>query len=271
MSEAILTAPAPPADARIAYGPVPLQFGDLRLPPAPGPHPVVMVIHGGFWRAAYDLTHIGHLCAALTAAGAATWNVEYHRLGQPGGGWPGTFLDVAVAMEHLRDLAPRYDLDFTRVVALGHSAGGHLALWLAARGRLPAGDPLYTPAPFLPRAAVSLAGVADLRRGWELHLSNGVVEDFMGGAPTQVPDRYATASPADLLPLGVPQLLIHGTEDRSVPYAISRDYQAIAMARGDDVTLVTLPGAGHFELIDPLSREWPAITKHVGKLLAVSS
>jgi acetyl esterase/lipase len=255
----IFAAPPPPADARIPYGADPLQFGDLRLPAGPGPHAVVVVAHGGFWRAAYNLDHIGRLCAALTGAGFATWSLEYRRLGQAGGGWPGTLLDVARGADHLRALAGAYPLDLGRVVATGHSAGGHLALWLAARPRIPAGDVLYAPDPLPLRGVVALAPVADLRRAWELHLSRDVVEDFLGGRPDAAPARYATASPAALLPLGLPQTLIHGTADDSVPYGMSVDYQAAARAAGDAVDLVTLPGVGHFELIDPHSAVWPVV------------
>src|SRR5579864_1380245 len=168
--ERILETPPPRGGTRLSYGPDPLHYGDLRLPDRAGPHPVIMMIHGGFWRDRFDLEYAGHPCAALTAAGAATWNVEYRRIGNPGGGWPGTLLDVALAADHLRELAADYGLDLDRVVTMGHSAGGHLALWLAARGRIPAGETLYTPDPLPLRAAVALAGVADLRRAWELGL-----------------------------------------------------------------------------------------------------
>jgi acetyl esterase/lipase len=268
MTIPILTRPAPPADHRISYGPDPLHFGDLRLPTGAGPHPVVIVIHGGFWRARYDLEHIGHLCAALTAAGLATWSIEYRRIGNPGGGWPGTFQDVALAAESLRDLAPRYALDLDHTLALGHSAGGHLALWLAARHRIPLGSPLYPNNPPLSiHAVVSLAGVADLERAWTLRLSTGVVEEFLNGTPTSAPDRYQTASPAALLPLGVRQLLVHGTADEPVPFEISQHYHARALALGDNTTLLPLPNNGHFELIDPLSREWPTILTAILSLL----
>src|SRR5437762_364288 len=132
----ILSLPPPPADARLAYGGGEFQFGELRVPGGAGPHPALVVIHGGFWRARFDLLHIGHLCAALTAGGVATWSVEYGRLGNPGGGWPGTFQDVAMAAGHLRVIASQYDLDLGRVAAIGHSAGGQLALWLAGCRRL---------------------------------------------------------------------------------------------------------------------------------------
>ncbi len=259
--------PAPPATARLSYGPQPLHFGDLRLPDGPGPHPVVIVIHGGFWRAKYDLEHTGHLAAALTAQGYATWNIEYRRIGHPAGGWPGTFQDVALATDYLRSLASDYSLDLSRVITLGHSAGGHLALWLASRTRLTPNSPLATAEPLPLRAAVSLAGVSDLHQGYELNLSNGVVADFLGGSPAQVPERYAAASPAELLPLGLPQLLIHGSDDENVPFSISQSYYERASLLGDHVTLVPLPGAKHFEVIDPRSAEWLIIGQELKKLL----
>ena len=258
-SEDILDLPPPPAGRRVAYGAASQLFGELRVPKTDPPYPLAIVVHGGYWRARYDLAHIGHLCAALTAAGIATWNVEYRRLGQPGGGWPGTFQDVAAAADHVRALANEYPLDLARVVAVGHSAGGQLALWLAGRWRVPNDSPLHVPDPQPLRGVVALAGVCDLRRAWELRLSGGVVREFLGGTPEEVPERYDSASPAALLPLGVRQALVHGTADTSVPYIISDDYQRAAAAAGDAARLVTLAGAGHFELIDPRSREWPEV------------
>ncbi|PTL84441.1 alpha/beta hydrolase [Vitiosangium sp. GDMCC 1.1324] len=263
----MLETPAPPADARIPYGDDPHQFGDLRLPGGKGPHPVVVVVHGGFWRARYDLEHVGHLCADLTARGYATWSLEYRRVGHPGGGWTGTLEDAARGMDHLRALAARYPLDLERVVVLGHSAGGHLALWLAGRGRLKPGRPLYIENSFKPRGAVSLAGVADLARAFELRLSDGIVESFLGGTPAQVPERYELASPAALLPLGVKQVLVHGTDDDTVPLSVSTEYHARATKLGDSVRLVSLPGAGHFEVIDPRAREWPQVVEAVASLM----
>ncbi|MBM7111949.1 alpha/beta hydrolase family protein [Archangium primigenium] len=263
----MLETPAPPADTRIPYGDITHQFGDLRLPRGEGPHPVVVMIHGGFWRARYDLEHVGHLCADLTRRGYATWSLEYRRVGHPEGGWTGTFEDVARGTDYLRTLARHYPLDLKRVVLMGHSAGGHLALWLAGRGRLEAGEPLHTPTPLVPRGVVSLAGVVDLARAHTLNLGNGIVESFLGGTPAQVPERYRLGSPAALLPLGVKQVLVHGVKDDIVPVALSEAYQARATALGDTARLVRLENAEHFAVIDPRAAEWAQVVEAVGSLL----
>jgi acetyl esterase/lipase len=263
----VLEMPAPPSDERIPYGSLPHQFGDLRRPSGPGPHPVVLVVHGGFWRAKYDLEHVGHLCADLTARGFATWSLEYRRVGHDGGGWPGTLEDVALGADFLRTLERSHALDLSRVVALGHSAGGHLAMWLGARPRLPRGGPLYREDPLRLRGVVSLAGVVDLERGFEARLGDGIVETFLGGPPGSVPERYRTASPAALQPLGLPQVLLHGTEDDTVPVSMSEAFCARGRELGDPVRCVTLPGAGHFEVIDPRSREWPQIWEAIHSLV----
>jgi acetyl esterase/lipase len=249
---------------RIVYGSDAQNYGVLRIPSAPGPHPVVVVIHGGFWRAFYDLQYIEPVCQALTEAGLATWNIEFRRIGN-GGAFPVIFHDVARAVDHLRELAPIYALDLSRVVTLGHSAGGHLALWVAGRERVPK-DNLILPrdsAPLALCAAISLAGVVDLRSAYKYHLSNQVVQDLIGGTPDRVPERYAVASPAELLPIGIRQVLIHGTADGNVPYEISRAYHAAALACGDDATLISLHDAGHFECVDPRSREWESVKNAV--------
>lgn len=271
MDGEVLSQPAPAASVRLSYGPDPLQFGDLRVPTGGEPYPVAVVIHGGFWKALYGLDHMAPLCADFAARGVATWNIEYHRIGHAGGGWPGTCEDVARAVDHLRELAGTYHLDLDRVMTLGFSAGGHLALWAAGRHRIPASDPLHSETGLLPRGAVSLAGVCDLRRAWEMRLSNGIVETFMGGAPGQVPERYAAASPAEMLPLGVRQVLVHGTADEEVPFTISEEYHATARARGDDATLVTLPNTPHFALIDPHAREWPQVMQMVLPLVGLTA
>ena len=164
MSEDILERKLPDTGQRIAYGPEPRQFGDLRMPAGEGPHPVVIGIHGGYWRVRYDLNHFGHACSALTAAGFATWNIEYRRTGEPGGGWPGTFQDVAAAADFLRVLAPQYNLSLDHALSLGHSAGGHLAFWLAGRHTIASDSPIFTPNPLPLSGAVALAGAVDLRR-----------------------------------------------------------------------------------------------------------
>lgn len=259
----IFDTPAPPAHARLAYGSDRHQFGDLRLPAnRPGPYPVIIVIHGGFWRARFDLEFMGHFSQSLTDLGFATWSIEYRRIGNEGGGWPGTPLDAASAADYLREIAAEYQLNLENVTTIGHSAGGHLALWLAARPQIADTDQLYNPDPLEIKGAISLAGVSNLRRGFELKLSHGVVESFLGGAPDQYPERYYGASPYELLPLGVPQVLIHGTEDPDVPYIISQEYYEKAELLGDPVKLVSLPGAGHFEVIDPKSKEWAIIVEN---------
>jgi dipeptidyl aminopeptidase/acylaminoacyl peptidase len=252
----ILSLPAPGYDHRIPYGPGEFHFGYLRLPKSKGPHPVVVVIHGGFWRAAFDLEHSGHMCAALTRAGLATWSLEYRRIGHPGGGWPGTCEDVQKGAAHALSMASQYNLDASRLVAIGHSAGGHLALWLAAQKN-----------PRL-RGVVSLAGVADLSRAYELKLSNTVVRDFMAGSsPEESPAEYRKASPLELLPLRVPARLIHGDADDIVPIEISRRFLDAATKAGDDVKLVTLPGADHFAVIDPRASEWALVERAVLELI----
>lgn len=262
----IFNTPAAPPTARLNYGPETDQFGDLRLPAAAtwgaGPYPVAIVIHGGFWRARFGLDFMGHFTQALTDQGFATWSIEYRRIGQPGGAYPNTMLDTGLAADHLRKLADDYPLDLERVLAIGHSAGGHLACWLAARPQIPATDALYSPDPLPLQGAISLAGVTNLRRGYELNLSDGVVGQLLGGGPDQYPERYFGASPSELLPLGVPQVLIHGKEDTTVPYIISQEYFEKADLLGDPVKLVGLPGAEHFEVIDPKAKEWGIIREN---------
>jgi acetyl esterase/lipase len=267
-SRDILTLPPPPADVRLRYGTEPSQFLDLRLPPgddaggrvrSEAGWPVAVVVHGGFWRAAYSLDHIGHLCASLTTTGLATVSLEYRRLGERGGGWPGTMLDVAAGLDSLREIAPNYGLDLRRLVTIGHSAGGHLALWLAARPRVPEGSPLHARDPLRVHGAVALAGVVNLRRGASLGLSNHVVETLLGGSPVDQPERYAAASPFELLPLGVRQALVHGREDSVVPAEISQAFCERAREVGEAVRCLMLPGVGHFELIDPRSAARAAV------------
>jgi acetyl esterase/lipase len=268
MSRAILERPAPPADRRISCGEGALQFADLRLPPGDGPHPGAIAIHGGFWRNRYDLAYLGHLCAALTARGIATWNIEYRRAGDAGGGWPGTFHDVVAASRYLVSHAGELGIDPDRIIVIGHSAGGHLASWLASVDRVPAGSEVAT-APLSLRGAVPLAGVLDLERCHELGLSDDAVGSFLGGSPAEVPERYAAASPTSLVPSPVPHLLMHGTWDEAVPIELSERYQQAATAAGGKSALVALPRADHFDVVDPESPAWPAIANAISRLVAV--
>jgi acetyl esterase/lipase len=267
MSDDILERPPPKADAHIAYGAQPSQFGELFLPKGSGPHPVVIAIHGGFWRVQYDLHHLGHLCAALAHAGYAVWSLEYRRLGEAGGGWPGTFEDVATGAAHLQQIAMAHNLDMNHTISLGHSAGGHLALWLAARHKLAPTNPFNAIPKLTLRGVVPLAAVSDLVLGARLGLSGSVVEALLGGAPDVVPDSYALASPSALLPLGVGQHIVHGVRDDIVPYQMSRLYSEAARKAGDAAVLDTIDNAGHFELIDPESSAWPTVAAAVRALI----
>jgi acetyl esterase/lipase len=249
VGEDILSLAAPKADARVAYGSDPNQFLDLRLPKGKGPHGLAIVIHGGFWRSKYDLGYSGHLCATLTAKGIATANVEYRRVGNPGGGWPGTFADVRAAYQFLLQSARKYEFDTRRVVGVGHSAGGQLGLCLAAHE---AGV----------KAVISLAGVVDLLRAYELHSSNDAVVEFLGGTPAEVGDHYGEADPMKLA-IAARQWLVHGAKDDTVPPALSRDYVTAKRTRKEDARLVEIAGAGHFDVVDPRAGAWGNVERVV--------
>jgi acetyl esterase/lipase len=264
-SRDVLTRPAPPADHRVAYGQNEFQFGDLRLPKGEGRRPVAIVIHGGCWMSQYDLSYMGHLSGALAEAGVATWSVEYRRVGNQGGGWPGTFEDVARAADHLRTIAKTYPLDLNQVVAVGHSAGGHLALWLAARKLLPKDSPVYSPDPLPLRGVVSLAGITDLRRSGTACDSN--VTQLMGGSAKDNATIYGQASPIEMLPLGIPSAIVQGSIDPIIPLAMAEDYAIAAKKKGDDAKLVVIEKAGHFEVVDPKSSAWEAVRDEVLALL----
>jgi acetyl esterase/lipase len=261
MSDDILTAPPPRADARLAYGPDSNQFLDLRLPSSTEkskpPYPLVINIHGGFWRAKYNLDHAGHLCAALTARGLATANLEYRRVGNDGGAWPGTFSDIRSAYHFLVQNAQAHNLNSKWIVVMGHSAGGQLALCLAAHESS------------LMRA-VSLAGVVDLQRTYQLHLSNDAVVEFLRGTPTDVPDHYREADPMELSIPQARQWLIHGSADDVVPPAFSRDYVAAKQQRSgkenEDVHLLEISGASHLDVIDPRTQAWKQIEEKILQL-----
>jgi acetyl esterase/lipase len=259
--------PQPPADHTIAYGEAKQQVAELRLPKGKGPHPVVIVIHGGCWQTPWAMDHVRGLAAGLTAEGFATWSLEYRRLGDPGGGWPGTFEDVGRGADHLNALAAAHRLDLDRVVALGHSAGGHLALWLAARQRLPAASPLRGKRPLRVRGVLALAPIPDLRAGAEGRVCGDAIPRLLAGPPAEAAARMRESSPIELLPLGVPQRLVCGAEDRVVPCELSRRYQEAAAKAGDPVSLECVEGVGHFELVDPASRAWTTVRAAVLALL----
>jgi acetyl esterase/lipase len=225
--------PPAPAGRRIAYGSMPDQFGDLRVPKGPGAHPVVVLIHGGCWLESINLDHLGHLAAALTADGYATWSIEYRRADTRGGGWPGTFDDVLAGFDHLNKIADEAGIDRKRVVIAGHSAGGQLALWVASQRR----DSVA--------GVVSLSGVPDLR-GAASSVCGGVIPRVVGRE-----ENYAKASPIELLPLGVPQWIVTAQFDDIVPSRWAEQYTVAARNKGDRVQLVTIPDAGHFEMIVP--------------------
>lgn len=249
MGQEILRLPPSKANARIHYGKDQSQFGDIWVPKAPGPHPTVLVVHGGFWRNVFNLDYTSHMCEALARAGAAAWNIEYRRLGDPGGGWTGTFDDMVRAAEHLPQLAQRYNLDMNRLVGAGHAAGGHLMLWLAAQRVADL------------RGVVGLAAISDLKRAFALQIDGGVVAKLLGGTPVQVPQRYAAASPIEMLPISVQQRMIHGTADNVVPFDMSERF----VKASSNAKLIPLSGGGHFDPVDPRSHYWPIVEKNILK------
>jgi acetyl esterase/lipase len=245
----------PAAEIREAYGAGPQQFGELRIPDgARSKRPVIVFIHGGCWQAEYDLKHAQPAAAALASEGYVVWLPEYRRLGDAGGGWPGTFDDVGTAIDHLRALAKKYpQVDTTRVILAGHSAGGQLALWGAGRSATNASA-------LEVQGVVGLAAISDMATyGATRGGCNASVTPLLGGTAAQVPERYRAVSPIEHLPLGVPVRLVHGSGDAIVPPGMSETYAARAKAAGDraDVTLIT--GAGHFDVIAPQTSAWKAV------------
>ncbi|MEO8964404.1 MAG: alpha/beta hydrolase [Gammaproteobacteria bacterium] len=262
------------ADQQIAYGKDPLQFAELRLPHKPGPYPVVIIIHGGCWVSKFaDLHNTAALADALRASGYATWNVEYRREDNAGGGWPGTFTDVAQAADFLPTIADKYSLDLNRVIVIGHSAGGQLALWLAARHRLPTSGPLYSAKPLAVRGVVTLGGVTDMKAFREYNNSrricdsSDVIGNLLGQTEEKITERYRSVSPIELLPFNVPQILIYGKDDKIVPATFGKTYQQVAQSKGDKVKIVEVPYAAHHELIVPNSVSWPVLHSAIKSLI----
>ena len=251
-----------------AYGPAKAQVAELRLPPG-APRGVVVLVHGGYWQAGYDLHLEDRVADDLVGAGWAVWNLDYRAVGD-GGGWPTTFTDVAAGADHLAVAAHEHDLSLAKVVGIGHSAGGALALWLAARPRLPAGAPGGAPVVRL-TAVATQAGVNDLATGSRDGLGGAAVDSVVGGTPATVPTRYAQVDPTALLPLGVPVLVVTGADDATVPPSQSRDFAAAATKAGDDVRLEVVPGEAHFEHLSPLSGVWKVVRAWLDGLSAQRS
>ncbi|WP_374944542.1 alpha/beta hydrolase family protein [Sphingomonas sp.] len=251
----------PIADATVSYGPDAYQKVDVWVPRGKGPFPTVVMVHGGCWQTKIaDRTLMNWAAADLRADGIAVWNIDYRGVDRPGGGYPGTFADVAAAADRLAVEAKRFGFDTRRVVAVGHSAGGHLALWLAARRGLPLTSPLRTAHPLRIARVVSLGGLPDLA-DTAASPDNGcgteVVAKLVGPTDDGARrDPYADTSVPRLLPLGVPQDLVNGREDRIIPYRMALAYVNMAAASGDRAALHTVPATGHVELIAPDTAAW---------------
>jgi len=256
-----------PAGKRLNYGSDPLQFGELTLPNGPGPYPVVINIHGGCWLAEYNIDHSRALANALAKDGIAVWNLEYRRVGDPGGGWPGTFLDVGKGADHLRELAKEHPLDLSRVVVMGHSAGGHFALWLAGRKKVPDKSEIRSDNPIAVSGVLALAPAPELDALHTKGVCGNVVDKLMGGAPGDLPDRYRAAMPSFMSPIGVRQTILIGSRDADWRW-VGEAYVEKARAAGDkQIEIVMAPEAGHSEVIDPNSNTWPVVLGSVRALL----
>ena len=248
----------------IRYGDDPMQVGELSRPLVDGARPVVVLVHGGYWRVGFTRTAMNDLASDLARVGYAAWNLDYRRFGELGGGWPGTVEDVAAGIDHLHEIASSRRLDTDRVAVIGHSAGGQLAIWACARTKAPPDAPGAAPL-IRPKGVVSLAGVVDLVRSAKSTEPGGgvelrrAIEDFLAATPDQSPSRYAMASPTSLLPIGVPQLILHGTADDRVPLQQSHDYAAAASAAGDPTELLELDGVDHFQVIESTTVWWDRV------------
>jgi acetyl esterase/lipase len=256
-----VTPEPPPVWRSYPYGPHPAQVAELALPPSGPARGTVLLIHGGYWRARYDRSLQHDVAADLVAAGWAVWNLDYRAVGPgptSGGGWPSSYQDVAAGIDALARAAADHRLDLGVLIAVGHSAGGTLALWAAGRHRLPPGAPGASPL-VRPSAVIAQAAICDLVAGARQGLGAGAIVDLLGAHPAATDaaaDRYALASPAALLPLGVPVLLVTGAQDDTVPVRQSVAFAAAAARAGDDVTLEIVPGEGHFGHLDPGSDSW---------------
>ena len=258
----------PPADKRFTYGEDKFQFADLRVPDGPGPHPVIILIHGGCWLSQHDIVHAGKLAQALADNGIATWTLEYRRVGNEGGGWPGTFQDIAKGADDLLKVAKENNLDTSRVIVSGHSAGAHLALWLAARKDFKNNSIFSSTNKVQLKGVLALAPVPDLALAHKKGVCGNVINKLMHGSPAEQPERYAMASIPELLPIGIPQTLVVGRFDKSW-YEAGQHYYQQALAAKDEVRLIEATESAHFEMIDPDSSTWPMILKAAQELLGI--
>lgn len=260
---------------RIAYGKDPLQFGELRLPTGQGPFPVAIVIHGGCYLSTYaNVRSTAALSEALANAGIATWNIEYRRYDNPGGGWPGTFNDVSAGADYVRTLAKTQPLDASRVVVTGHSAGGQLALWLPSRATLAKSSPLHVDSPIHLAGVVALGPIVDMREYQTRQLracGNPAIESVLGGLPDAVPDRLNMVSPILRVPLKVPTVLIAGEFDPHATRASLEAYTGQARSKGDSVKVLIIEGEGHFEAIAPARAAGKAALAAISSLLGVKN
>ena len=243
------------------YGLDPSQFADLHLPAGQRRPGTVVLIHGGFWRSQFGADHLDAVAADLAGRGWVTWNIEYRRVGV-GGGYPATLEDVAAAVDHLATLS---DVDTGRVIAMGHSAGGHLATWAAGRAKLAAGAPGARPVIEIV-GAMSLAGVLDLAAAAREKLGNGAAIELIGGAPDELPGRYAVADPLGQVPIPAAVRCVHALADDQVPFAQSVIYVAAARATGQDAQLLEV-GGDHYSVADATAPAWPAIIKELEELM----
>ncbi len=244
----------------------------MRLPDGDGPHPVVVFVHGGCWLADFDLTMAANLSGELAKAGIASWTIEYRRIGNEGGAWPGTMHDMSAAVEHLREIEKPYKLDLSRVVLMGHSAGGHLVLWYAAKSNLKKTSEFYSGSTLDIKGVVPLAAISNIntyRHEYDTQDCNTAVPGLLGGEPEALPERVSQINPTQLLPLKVPVRMVHGSADVLVPLRQSTAFMLEARKTGDDVTLAVVDNAGHFDVIAPFSVAWRMVLRETKALLGV--
>jgi acetyl esterase/lipase len=259
----------PEPTAQLAYGPAPSQRVELFLPVGAGPFPVAMLMHGGCWVKEFaGLPQLRPLAVALVAQGIAVWHVEYRRADEAGGGYPGTYEDASAALDLLRDQAKTQRLDLTRVVLIGHSAGGHLAQWLAGRGRLPEASPLFRRDPPRIREVIALGAISDLRAFTERKTGCGPDTPRLTGLPSATrPDVFADTDPAALLPSGAHTVLVNGELDRLLPPTTAAAFAERARQAGDQVETLVLPQASHFDEVSVSSPAWPLVQAAIRRAL----